>query len=270
MFSGLAYRIIVHFVIFGIAAFFTIRYAEKTRKDPTKSLLYGDEEYSSNGSGVDTSVKLTGRQIAVLLIVFVGLIILVYGALKLGWWLSDMAGLFLVMGIVGGIVGGIRINDIFVAFTDGAEALVAGALMIGFARGIQMVMDSGAIIDTIVFALSNVVATLPQILQSAGVFLIQSILNVVMTSSNVQAVVTMPILIPVGDLVNISRQSTVLAFQMGDGFSNILLPTWGTLMSILAVAKISYQKWVEYAWKLFVVWTIAGAIIMITATLIGY
>ena len=271
MFSGLAYRIVVHFILFTIAAFFTVRYAEGVRKNPKNSILIGEAEYTSEGSELDTTnSKMTGNQLAVLFIVLAGFVVLVYGALKLGWWLSEMAGLFLSLGVICGLVGKLSINELCERFTEGAGTLVSGALMIGFARGIQMVMDSGAIIDTIVYNLSNLVMLLPPILQSAGVFILQSFLNIIMTSSNVQVVVTMPILIPVGDLVGVSRQATVLAFQLGDGFSNILLPTWSTLMSILAVAKITYQKWVQYAWKIMVGWTLAGVVIMMVATVIGY
>lgn len=270
MFSGLAYRLVVHVVLLAVLSFFVVRYAEKVKADPTKSLLYGEDYEIDDNSGVDTNAKMTTRQIVILCTVLAGFAVLIYGTLKLGWWLSEMAGLFLVLGLVCGLIGKLRINEICKIFSDGAGLLVSGALMIGFARAIQMVMESGCIIDTIVYALSNLVSLLPTVLQSTGVYLIQSLLNVVLTSSNVQVVVTMPILIPVGDLVGVSRQATVLAFQLGDGFSNMLLPTWGTLMSILAVAKISYQKWVKYAWKIFVAWTLAGVVLMIVATLIGY
>lgn len=271
MFSGLVYRLVAHVVLLALLSLLVVRYAEKVRKDPTKSLLYGDEAYVAAGNDpIDTNAKMTVRQTIVLCVVLLGFGLLIYGTLELGWWLAEMAGLFLVMGVVCGLVGKLKINDICKTFSDGAGVLVSGALMIGFARAIQMVMDAGGIIDTIVFALSNAVSLLPPVLQSTGIYLIQSLLNVVMTSSNVQVVVTMPILIPVADLVGVSRQACVLAFQLGDGFSNMLLPTWGTLMSILAVAKIPYQKWVKYAWSIFLTWTLAGVALMVIASLIGY
>lgn len=275
LFSGLAYRIVVLIVLLLTANFFISRYALKVKEDPTKSVVFGLDEYSESeylSDDIDHEKYngLTIKNKIVLLILLFGFSFLVYGVVKQGWWLTEMAGLFLTLGIVCGLASGLSINRVAIEFVKGARMVVEGCLMIGFAFAIQTVMNEGLIIDSIVYYISNTVAFMPDFIKPLGMYLSQSLLNIVLTSSNIQAAVVMPVMVPVADLVGVSRQMAVLAFQLGDGISNILLPTWATLMSVLAVAKVPFEKWFKFAYPLAIAWIIGGALLMIGATFIGY
>ena len=144
------------------------------------------------------------------------------------------------------------------------------ALTLGFARAIMLTLENATVIDTIANAVSIAVNALPAAVQSIGFFLAQTGVSFVITSGSGMAAVTIPLMAPVADLIGLSRQALVLAYQMGDGLSNLMLPTTSSLLGALAVSKIPYARWVKFMFPLFLIWTALGAVMMVLAVAVGY
>ena len=239
------------------------------KKDPTKALLYGIHEEAVEGAQQHVE-KLTKRQIAVLLCLLISLGVIVYGSSQLAWGMGEIAALFFVLCLVVGIAMGYTPNKISKEFVAGVKTIIGGAIVIGFARAIQIVLTDGMIIDTVVYALTGAVAILPGFLRAAGMYIAQIIINLFIVSSSGQAAAVMPIMIPVADLVGISRQTAVLAFQLGDGFTNYIYPTCAALFVNLSAAKVPYGKWCKFYAPLLGIWTVIGLVAVVIATVIGY
>ncbi|MGL6168805.1 MAG: YfcC family protein [Fusobacteriaceae bacterium] len=271
MFSGAGYRFFCLIVFLIITNIYILSYAKKIKKNPELSVVR-DLELSET-SFVETEnimPQIEKKHYFVLAIVISLFGLLIYGGSKWHWGLNQSAGLFIWMAILGGLVYGFSPSKIAKEFVNGAKSLIFGALIIGIARTISIILDDGKILDTAVFYLGNLLASLPQVLQSIGMFLMQLFINGLVTSGSGQAAVTMPIMLPVADMIGMTRQTAVLAFNFGDGFSNFVLPTSSALMGFLAIANISYEAWMKYMWKLFLIWIVTGSILIVIANWIGY
>lgn len=145
-----------------------------------------------------------------------------------------------------------------------------GALIIGLAKTISIILTDGKILDTAVYFLGNLLTILPKSIQGIGMFVMQIFINGVLTSGSGQAAVTMPIMLPVADMINMTRQSTILAFNFGDGLCNYVIPTSSALMGFLAIANVSYSSWMKFMSKLFGIWLITGSVLIFVSTLINY
>lgn len=269
LFSGMAYRIVILVILLAATSAYIIIYAKKVAANPEKSVIYGiqeDTEYTFE----DVSDSISKSQIAVLVIMAAGFGILIYGLSKKGWYFEEMSGLFIFMGIACGLVSGYGPSRIAKEFGNGAKGIVVGCLIIGIARTVEVILSDAKILDTIVYGIVNIVNVMPGSIKAVGMFICQSLINCVIVSGTGQATVTMPLMVPVSDLVGISRQTAVLAFQLGDGFSNSVLPMSSSLMGYLAVSKIPYSKWLKFMMPLFLIWTALGCLFMLGALIIGY
>ena len=269
LFSGMAYRIVILVILLAATSAYIIIYAKKVAANPEKSVIYGiqeDTEYTFE----DVSDSISKSQIAVLVIMAAGFGILIYGLSKKGWYFEEMSGLFIFMGIACGLVSGYGPSRIAKEFGNGAKGIVVGCLIIGIARTVEVILSDAKILDTIVYGIVNIVNVMPGSIKAVGMFICQSLINCVIVSGTGQAAVTMPLMVPVSDLVGISRQTAVLAFQLGDGFSNSVLPMSSSLMGYLAVSKIPYSKWLKFMMPLFLIWTALDCLFMLGALIIGY
>ena len=269
LFSGMAYRIVILVILLAATSAYIIIYAKKVAANHEKSVIYGiqeDTEYTFE----DVSDSISKSQIAVLVIMAAGFGILIYGLSKKGWYFEEMSGLFIFMGIACGLVSGYGPSRIAKEFGNGAKGIVVGCLIIGIARTVEVILSDAKILDTIVYGIVNIVNVMPGSIKAVGMFICQSLINCVIVSGTGQAAVTMPLMVPVSDLVGISRQTAVLAFQLGDGFSNSVLPMSSSLMGYLAVSKIPYSKWLKFMMPLFLIWTALGCLFMLGALIIGY
>lgn len=269
LFSGMAYRIVILVILLAATSAYIIIYAKKVAANPEKSVIYGiqeDTEYTFE----DVSDSISKSQIAVLVIMAAGFGILIYGLSKKGWYFEEMSGLFIFIGIACGLVSGYGPSRIAKEFGNGAKGIVVGCLIIGIARTVEVILSDAKILDTIVYGIVNIVNVMPGSIKAVGMFICQSLINCVIVSGTGQAAVTMPLMVPVSDLVGISRQTAVLAFQLGDGFSNSVLPMSSSLMGYLAVSKIPYSKWLKFMMPLFLIWTALGCLFMLGALIIGY
>jgi uncharacterized ion transporter superfamily protein YfcC len=272
LFSGLGFRVCVYFAILAFGIWYVMRYAYRVKRDPSQSVVAELEQKAKlEGQVLKTEEiqKLTGRHVLIFLILICGLGFNVYGVFQWGWFLKELASSFLIMGLLSGLVGKLSVNKIFESFVDGARALTFGALVVGFARAITVVMEEGKIIDTVVWSMASSLSALPESVTVVAMFAFQSVLNFFIPSGSGQAAATMPIMVPIGDLIGISRQVVVLAYQYGDAISNSIIPTSGALMGYLAVGGIPYERWVKFIWKLILGWSLIAAIALVIAVLIG-
>lgn len=268
LFSGMGVRIIFWFIFVGISIIYVMLYANKIKKDPMKSIMYEEDKKSSFASDkLEQVVQLTKRHILIVILLVLTLVALALGVTLLDWYVNEIAALFVIMGILAGLLGKMRLNEIAHNFIKGCESLTLGALVVGFAYSILIILENSNTIDTILQFSANLISSWPGYLSALGMFGIQSILNFIVPSGSGQAALTMPIMAPLADLVGVSRQTAVLAFQMGDGISNIVTPTSGAFMAALAVAKVPWVKWMKWILPLIIIHYLLGAIFITVAHL---
>lgn len=267
--SGIGFRILCFVIFTSITIIYVYRYAVKIKKDPTKSLLYGTTDYkiSNEENAVPTS-DVTIRQKICMSIFLVTIITLIFGTLYYKWYIKEISVLFFIAMTVAGFAGGFTANEIAENFVEAAKSMMFGALMVGLSRGILVVLQQGRIIDTVVYGLSQIAAETSGTLSGIIMVFVQNILNFFIPSGSGQAAVSIPILAPLGDMVGISRQSVVLAFQFGDGFSNMFWPT--SVCMICGLMKIPVGKWYKFITPLFGIFFVAQIVLMSVAILIGY
>ena len=273
VFSGIGLRIILFIVVLAVTIIFIMRYAKKVQKQPTLSSVYEDDSekrelYQHITEHVPTTA--TTRQKWGIAVIFAFFIILVYGVTTQGWFMVEMAGLFIFMGVIVGIVSGLSMQTICEAFNDGFKDVLMGAIIVGLAHSIAVVLEDGKIMDTIVHGLGSIIDGTTPTIAVIGMYAVQMLINFIISSGSGQALVTMPIMAPLADMLGITRQTAVLAFQLGDGFTHIFYPTSGYFMAALAIGGVSYTKWIRFFFPLFIIWVVISIITMIIAQLSGW
>ena len=198
------------------------------------------------------------------------LVALIIGLKFWDWYLVEMGALFLALSIVMAVVGGVSTDDAAKQFGVGASELTMTAMLVGFARSIQVVLEHGDVVDTIIAGMASPLQRLGPELAATGMFMFQSVLNFFIPSGSGQAYVTMPLMAPLADLVEVSRQTAVLAFQFGDGFTNILVPTNAVLIGILSIAAVPYDRWLRFILPFMLKVWILGSLALVIAVAIGY
>lgn len=261
---SVAWLRVIAFIGFNASvSFWTVRYAKKIKADPTESIVYELEQQEAAGSNdMSDFGEFETRHILTLLAVVVGMTGLIYTVLNGGDFKDDAPAIFLMMLIVVGIINKISPNKLMDTFTTGAKGMVGGILVIGFAKAIGIVLESGAIIDTIVHALSTLLSGTNRVIGGMTMYFIQYITNFFIISGAGQATVTIPILGPIGEIIGVSKQAIAAAFQFGDGITNLLLPMSPLTAGAIAMAGISYPDYFKYIWKIILTNTIIGAILV--------
>jgi uncharacterized ion transporter superfamily protein YfcC len=268
LFSGMLFRVIVFVIIVGITIYYTWRYAKGILADPSKSLI-GILD-NSEDSGEKLKAPFTTRHKIILSFVGLALLFFVFATIQFKWGIDHMAAFFIIIGLVSGITAGMNYNKVAIVFLEGCQKLVYGALIIGVARAILIIMENGQILDTAVYALSIPLETMPPVIAALGMFVANTALNFLVPSGSGAAMIIMPILTPLADMVGITRQVAVQAFQFGDGFTNSIFPTSGVLMASLAVAGVPWIKWVKWMLPLFIIWNIIAIVMLTVGVLIGW
>jgi uncharacterized ion transporter superfamily protein YfcC len=258
--SGAAFRVAFLLVAVAIWIWGTIRYALRTRSDP-EALPAAPSSLPVATFGL--------RQAIVLTIVLAAFTVFVYGVLRLGWDFDQMTAVFFLMGILVGLIGGLGVNGTAEALVEGFASMTFAAMLIGFARAIYVVLADGHIVDTIVHGLFTPIAHLPLALSAVGMMAVHTVVHVPVPSVSGQAVLTMPLLVPLSDLLGLSRQVTVLAYQYGAGLCELLTPTNGALMAIVAAAGVRYERWLRFAVPLWGALAALGVLAIGTAIVTG-
>ncbi len=254
-FSGMGYRMIVWVVVTAIAIAYVLRWAAKVRVLPSGG---------PDAAGPHAE-RPTVRQILVLAIMGVALIAIVAGAMRYDWGLLELSGLFTAVAVVAGLAGGLGANGTAAKFVEGAAGIASGALVVGLARGVLVVFDGAHVTDSILHAMAGVVQHLPAQVTILGIYAVQVALSYVVPSGSGQAALSLPILAPLADLVGVTRQTSVLAYQFGDGFSNIFTPTSGYFMAALDLAGIPWTRWARFMLPLQLLWLGAGFVLLLIA-----
>lgn len=265
--SGWQYRLILLVIYLGVAIWFVCRYAARVQKNPLSSSMYEIDLQTREelGSNVATEAKkMTARQ-KIAGLISIGLFAtMVYGVISWGWDMPEIGGTFVAIGIIGGIVAGMSGDEICKAFIDGCGRVLEGALIIGVSRGIAVVMANAQITDTIVHFFGTVLMGVPGYLSSVGMMVTQTIIEFFISSGSGQAVATMPIMAPLADIIGVTRQTAVLALQLGDGLTNIFYPVSGYFIATIGLAKVPYEKWVKFFIPLLLIeWALSIAAMIV-------
>jgi uncharacterized ion transporter superfamily protein YfcC len=181
-----------------------------------------------------------------------------------------MAGVFFLMGILAVIISRMSLSDAADAFVKGMKEMVVAALVVGFARGVQVVLQDGLILDTIIHSAADSLQEYHEFVAAGGMLVFQTTLNFFIPSGSGQAAVTMPLMAPLSDLIGITRQTAIFAFTCGDGFSNMIIPTSGILMAVLSLAKVPYMKWLKFVLPIFLICMAISFIFLFIAVAINY
>lgn len=286
VFSGAPFRIVMWTVFTAAGLWYTWRYAVRVKENPLNSISYESDEYfrsqvKVNSENENKEVKFTTGHKLVLLTLLIGIIWVVWGVTKKGYYIPEIASQFFVIGLVAGIIGvvfrlnGMTVNDIASSFAKGASDLTGAALVVGMAKGILIVLGGTSpsdptVLNTILNAVSQGIGKFPSLLSAWFMYLFQSVFNFFVVSGSGQAALTMPIMAPLSDLVGVTRQTAVLAFQLGDGLTNVIVPTSACLMGVLGVARLDWSKWAKWQIKMQGFLFLLGSIFVIIAHLIGY
>ena len=201
-------------------------------------------------------------------LLFFTIFYLIIGVMGYGWYVSEIATLFLVMGLSAGIANGHGPSEVVELFLAGCKDMMSAALIVGLAGGIIVILEDGKIIDTILFHLAEGMNGLGQIATVSLMYAIQTFINLFMPSGSAKAALTMPIMAPFAELIGMSKQAAVMAYQFGDAFTNLITPTSGVLMGVLGVSHIPYDKWFRWAWKFILVMIFVGLLLLIPTVLI--
>lgn len=273
MFSGIGYRIVCWIVFMGILIIYTMRYASKVKADPTKSLLYDPSKPQKNEAIYNRIYESTQKPMSLstklnIIVFFVTIGATIFGALALGWYLTELTALFIIATIIVGVINRYSPNKIAEDFVESAGSTMFSLVCIGLANGICLVMTEGNIIDTILYGLANFLNNFSGYFSGIMMLFIQNLLNFFIPAGPAQAAVSMPIMAPLADLCGISRQVAVLAFQFGDGYSNLFWPTMVCMMC--GMLKIPVTKWYRYISPMFLVNILAQVVMISIAIFIGY
>ncbi len=345
LFSGIEYRIFSWVIINFAGIFYVLRYAQKIKKNPTKSIVYNDDEYWRKKENVkdinlnyftnisskiiyaiiliilvlfsvmpsisevykdsvliipktlnlgiinlvETQLKIGNYEINIiilpiitiiyavlgfftlkksvhyfnLVLIFLTMVVLVIGVMGYNWYIMEIAALFFAMGLSSGISNGYSPDKITKLFIEGVGDIMSAAIIVGLAGGIIIILEDGNVIGTILHNLSQSMEGMSKIATINIMYIIQNAINIIIPSGSAKAALTMPIMAPFSDLIGISRQATVMAFQFGDGFTNMITPTSGVLIAVLGVAKIPYEKWVKWIFPLIIILIILGSLMLI-------
>jgi len=198
-----------------------------------------------------------------LIILLAGVVFMILGVILFQWYIKEIAGLFLAMGLASAIIAGKGLNDIAGSFIKGCQEMISAALILGFVGGIIVILEQGGVMDTILFSMSSSISKLPGILAAYFQYIIQIVFNFFIPSGSTKAALTMPIMSQLADLSGITRQTAVLAYQFGDGFTNMIIPTSGVTIGTLGLAKIPYEKWFKWNLPMQIVFFVMSLLLLI-------
>lgn len=264
LYSGLGYRVVTWFIGTGVMIAWVMVYAARVKKDPKLSPVYElDRSRDMSAWASDGAPEpWTPRRAAVLLLFLASMVILVWGILREQWFIEEIGALFLAMGLLMGVVAGLRGEEIAKHFVAGAKDMVTVALIIACGRALLIIAREGAVLDTMLHYGSQAIAPLPAIVAAQVMFFIQVVINFFIHSGTAQAALTMPVMTPLADLVGITRQTTVYAFQLCE-FVNPILPTSAVTMGVLGMARIPWETWARWFFPLMLVLIVLSLLLLI-------
>ena len=268
MFSGLAYRWIIFVVFTGASIAMVMLYANRVKKDPTRSLVYG-MDFSAFQIERNEKMEFTAKHKVLMCGMVVTVATIVYGSLKLGWYINEMSGVFIISGILSSLIAGKGPEGIGKDLIKSLSEMTVAMVVVGLSRAILVIMQNGVIIDTVIHGMSTLMDGLPAAATGVVMLIIQNIINFFIPSGSGQATAIMPIMVPLADLQGLGRQIAVLAYQFGDGFSNLLWPT-ASCTIMCGIAKIPLGKWYKFFLPMFAVFFVLQVAFIIVAVMMNY
>lgn len=285
-FSGLGYRLIVWLVYTAVGIIYVSLYARKVKRRTVKE--------DTNVKAIE-EIPFTGKRLTILFLLAFTIILLAIGVqqdnpeqlaqmpewlrdirinfISLGindWYIIEIAGLFVALGFVSGIIYGFKISEIIDHFWNGAKEMLIPALLIAFARGILVIAEDGKIIDTILYYVSDAASDLSPMISAQIMLFVQGFINTFVPSGSGQAALTMPIMAPLADVLGVTRQTAVLAYQFGDGITNMIIPTSAVLMGVLEIGKIDYKRWFKFILPLVIILYLISMVLLAVAVSINW
>jgi len=242
--SAIPFRLLFLVICLTVTLIYMLRYGSRIRQDPSTSLM-DDDDFVLPTDGVEPP-PLQGRHLVIVGSCIAIFVFILWAVQEIGWWLTQMAGGFILMGLVATVVSRLPVREATLAVVKGMEEMTVAALVVGFARGITVVLEDGQILDTLIFSAASVLQHVPTFVAAEGMLVFQTILNFFIPSGSGQATVTMPLMTPLADVLGLTRQTAVFAFTCGDGFSNMVIPTGGILMASLGLGKVPYDRWLRF------------------------
>ena len=261
LFSGMEYRLFCWAILTLLLILFVLFYAKSVYKAP---------QTAAEQQTFAAPQPMSAAQKIILLILFATIVLLVVGVTLWGWYMAEISGLFLAMGIVSGIVAGYDSGRISSEMIAGAKDILSSALVVGLASGIIVILQEGRIIDSILNSLQAALNNAGGEWSLSAMYGIQALINTIIPSATAKAAITIPIMAPFSDMVGVSRQAMVLAFQFGDGFTNMITPTSGVLIASLSMARITYSEWVRKIWRPVLALMVIGLLLLLGTLLITF
>lgn len=269
MFSGWQLRFCALFCVWALSLFWVMRYAKKVKADPSKSLVK-DVDTSSLRIPVDPNLKFDTPKKFSFVVLAVSILITIYGILNLSWSYTEMASIFMIGGFIVAVINRVGLEDAINMILDGMKGAFTGALIIGVARAVQWTMTNGGLIDPLVHGLSGLMGSASAYISTVGMFIVNFFINALIPSGSGQATAVMPIMVPLADMLGITRQTAVLAFQFGDGISNTFWFTNGTLLIYLSLGKVPLKSWYKFILPLHGLFLILQLVFLFIAVQISY
>ncbi|MEE9438590.1 MAG: AbgT family transporter [Saprospiraceae bacterium] len=270
MFSGAGLRSALCFTGLSLMAYYNVHYFKKIIKSPTSSLGIGLNDSGLKLSKPISDYTMSLQNWAVIATFLLGLGVILYGVFVHHWYLNDLSAMFLIIALVCGIISQMSATDISESILSSVAQAAPGAFMVGFATTIKVLMEMGNIGDTISHSLALILMELPTYLSVVCMAVAQSIINLFIPSGSGQALATLPVMLPLGEEVGLTRQTTILAFQIGDGITNLINPTLGGLIAMLTMCRVPLDRWFRFIYPIVITLIIISFAVLVLAVGIGY
>lgn len=268
--SGMWFRAIIFTTMFIVTTVWIMRYAKKVKANPQLSPMYEFDRTRTDLLDLNNLPTFDGKKKTILIVFGITIVLMVVGVLKWDWYMDEISAAFVACSIICAFIGKVGFNKYAEEMGKGMADIASGALVVGFARAIVIVLEEGNILHVILHAAAGLLAGLPAELSALGMYIFQCLMNFVIVSGSGQAAVTMPIMAPLADLVDVTRQTAVVAFSIGNGLSNILTPVSGVLMASLAMGKIPWEKFAKWLLPLIGIQYVIGGIFVVIAQMINF
>ncbi|SNR15773.1 YfcC family protein [Tenacibaculum jejuense] len=270
MFSGALLRSMLCFTALSIMAYYNVRYFKKITSDPNKSLGKDLDTNELSLSKPINQYKLTTNNWLVISVFFIGLSIILYGVFNLNWYINELSAVFLMIALLSGLVSKMNATKMSETVLKSVSIAAPGAFMVGFATSIKVLMEMGNIGDTISYQLSTILEGLPLHLSAVCMAISQSVINFFIPSGSGQALATLQVMLPLGESLGLTRQVTILAFQIGDGLSNLINPTLGGLIAMLSMCRVPIDRWIRFIFPVLISLIAIAFLTLIIAVAINY
>ena len=270
MFSGALLRSVLCFVALSIMAYYNVRYFKRITKHPEKSLGKGLDISGLTLSKPISDYKITINNWLVISVFLIGLLVILYGVFNLNWYLNELSALFLIIGLLCGIVARMNATSMSETVLKAVSIAAPGAFMVGYATSIKVLMETGNIGDTISYNLSLILEGLPLYASAISMAVSQTVINFFIPSGSGQALATLPVMLPLGESLGLTRQITILAFQIGDGLSNLINPTLGGLIAMLSMCRVPIDRWIRFIFPVLITLIGIAFITLIIAVATNY